>query len=54
MLLENVIKVLPEHRAARLREEHSLLHRGVQGSFEDAEDLTRADTSDSQGVGGSQ
>src|SRR5581483_6289372 len=52
-LLENLIAVLPGHRAVRLREELNLLHRGVERTFQDPEDKNRADRGDSQGVGGS-
>jgi uncharacterized membrane protein len=53
LLLESLIQGLPEHRAVRLREELSLLHRGVERAFQDPEDQTRAETCDSQGVGAS-
>ena len=51
-LLESLIRVVPEERAVRLREELDLLHRTVGRNFPDAEDRTRADRPDSLGMGG--
>jgi uncharacterized membrane protein len=52
-MLESLIKILPEQRAAALRRELSLVHRAVERVFTDPEDRERADVGDSQGVGGS-
>lgn len=51
-MLESLIRVLPEERGVRLREELDLLHRTVDRNFLDAEDRTRADRPDSLGMGG--
>ncbi len=51
-MLESLIRVVPEERAVRLREELDLLHRTVGRAFPDAEDRTRADRADSLGMGG--
>ncbi len=51
-MLENLIQVLPESRAALLRQELSLLQRTAERTFADPEDRALADISDSQGVGG--
>jgi uncharacterized membrane protein len=51
-MLESLIRVVPEERAVRLREELDLLHRTVDRAFLDAEDRTRADRADSLGMGG--
>jgi uncharacterized membrane protein len=51
-MLESLIRVVPEERAVRLREELDLLHRTVDRNFLDAEDRTRADRADSLGMGG--
>ena len=51
-MLESLIRVVPEERAVRLREELDLLHRTVGRAFPDAEDRTRADRPDSLGMGG--
>jgi uncharacterized membrane protein len=53
LLLENLIEVLPESRAEPLRAELALLKRAVERAFQDPEDQARAETGDSQGVGGS-
>jgi uncharacterized membrane protein len=52
-MLENLIENLPEQRKPLLRQELSLLKRKVDRTFSDPEDLARADTGDSQGMGGS-
>ncbi|HSB35717.1 MAG TPA: DUF2254 family protein, partial [Thermoanaerobaculia bacterium] len=51
-MLESLIRVVPEERAVRLREELDLLHRAVDRTFLDAEDRGRADRADSLGMGG--
>src|SRR5581483_2526965 len=51
-MLEDLIHVLPERRSGPLREEVTILHRGLERSFKDPEDQSRADTMDAQGVGG--
>ena len=51
-MLESVIRVVPQERAARLLEELDLLHRTVERTFLDPEDRTRADRGDSLGMGG--
>lgn len=51
-MLENLVQTLPEQRAPLLRQELSLLERIVERTFSDPEDRTRAETGDSQGVGG--
>jgi len=51
-MLESLIRVVPQERAVRLREELDLLHRTVERAFLDAEDRTRADRPDSLGMGG--
>ncbi len=51
-MLEALIRVVPEERAVRLREELDLLQRTVGRNFHDAEDRTRADRADSLGMGG--
>jgi uncharacterized membrane protein len=51
-MLESLIRVVPQERAVRLREELDLLHRASGRAFPDAEDRTRADRADSLGMGG--
>lgn len=51
-MLENIIRVLPEHRHAELRRELELLDRAVEASFAFPEDRALARTADSQGLGG--
>ena len=51
-MLEDLIRVVPEERAVRLKEELDLLHRTVGRNFQDAEDRTRAGRADSLGMGG--
>jgi uncharacterized membrane protein len=51
-MLESLIRVVPQDRAVRLREELDLLHRTLDRAFLDAEDRTRADRPDSLGMGG--
>ena len=51
-MLENLIEVVPPHRAAPLRAELELLSRGVQRDFRDPEDRMLASSGDSLGVGG--
>ena len=53
-LLEDLIRVVPEKRGIRLREELELLHRTVDRAFPDAEDRDRAGRADSLGMGGAQ
>jgi uncharacterized membrane protein len=52
-MLEDLIRALPEHRAALLRRELAILHRSAERFFKEPEDLALADASDLQGVGGS-
>jgi uncharacterized membrane protein len=52
-MLKDLVAVLPESRTPILQEQLRLLDSGVERSFEDPEDRTRACTSDSQGVGSS-
>jgi uncharacterized membrane protein len=52
-MLENLIEVVPPHRAALLRPELELLSRGTEHDFRDPEDRIRAASGDSLGVGGS-
>jgi uncharacterized membrane protein len=51
-MLENLIKVVPPLRAARLREELDLLQRAVERAFPDSEDRVLAASADALGVGG--
>ncbi len=51
-MLENLMEVLPSVRTPALREQLSLLDRSVHRGFPDHEDQVRAETGDSQGVGG--
>jgi len=51
-MLENLIEIVPPHRAALLRAELELLSRGVEHDFRDPEDRIRAASGDSLGVGG--
>jgi uncharacterized membrane protein len=52
-MLENLIQTLPPARAQLLRQELTLLQRGVERAFSDPVDRARADIGDFQGVGGS-
>jgi len=51
-MLEDLIRTLPEERAAPLLRELKLLKKSVERYFQDPEDRALADVSDSQGVGG--
>lgn len=51
-MLESLVQILPEERAAVLRLELELLERSSQRFFADAEDRAMAAVSDVQGVGG--
>lgn len=51
-MLESLIRIVPQERAVRLREELDLLHRTFDRAFPDVEDRTRADRADSLGLGG--
>ena len=51
-MLENLIQTLPEERAYMLRLELDLLEKSTRRYFLDTEDLTMAEISDLQGVGG--
>jgi len=51
-MLENLIESLPEPRRPLLRQELSLVKRQAERAFTEPEDLVRADTGDSQGMGG--
>jgi uncharacterized membrane protein len=51
-MLGHLCLSLPPQRAGILREQLSLLRKGIDREFVDPEDRTRADTSDYQGVGG--
>jgi uncharacterized membrane protein len=51
-MLENLIEVLPAHRAPALREQLGLIQRSVHRGFQDYEDQVRAETGDTQGMGG--
>ncbi len=53
-MLEDLIKAVPPHRAARLRQELDLLHRSVERGFFEPEDRANAETGDSQGMGGTE
>jgi len=50
-MLENLIQTLPEQRAARLRQELSLLRRSAERFFQEPEDRALAEVSDAQGMG---
>jgi uncharacterized membrane protein len=50
-MLENLIQTLPEQRAARLRQELSLLRRSAERFFAEPEDRALADICDFQGMG---
>ena len=50
-MLENLIQTLPEQRAARLRQELSLLRRSAERLFPEPEDRELADVSDFKGMG---
>jgi uncharacterized membrane protein len=51
-MLENLIEVLPEERAALLRPELALIRRSAERSFPEPEDRALAEIGDVQGVGG--
>lgn len=51
-MLEDLIRVVPPHRAAVLRAELELVSRGASRDFRDPEDQLRAASADSLGVGG--
>jgi uncharacterized membrane protein len=51
-MLENLIPMLPEERAALLRQELELLNRSAERFFTEPEDRALATISDFQGVGG--
>lgn len=51
-MLEHLIEVLPEPRAAALQEEMQFLARAVKREFIDVAERERASTGDRQGVGG--
>jgi uncharacterized membrane protein len=51
-MLENLLQILPEPRAALLRREVALLHRSAERFFSEPEDRAMAEISDFQGVGG--
>jgi uncharacterized membrane protein len=51
-MMESLIQVLPENRAALLRQELALLHRCAERFFSEPEDRALAEVSDFQGVGG--
>ncbi len=53
-MVADLIKAVPDHRAVRLRQELDLLHRSVERGFLEPEDRARADTGDSQGMGGTE
>ena len=52
-MLENLIETLPEQRAPLLRKELRLLAASAQRIFSEPDDQTLANTSDLQGIGGS-
>ena len=51
-MLENLLEVLPAPRGPALREELSLIQRSVHRGFQDQEDQVRAETGNTQWVGG--
>lgn len=51
-MLEDLVRIAPEERAASLRQELSLLCKALERFFPDPEDRALADISDAQGVGG--
>jgi uncharacterized membrane protein len=51
-MLEDLMKTVSPRRAERLQQELDLLHRSIERSFFEPADRVRADTSDSQGMGG--
>jgi uncharacterized membrane protein len=51
-MLEALIQVVPEARAALLRQELALVHRSAERAFVEPEDRALADVRDFQGVGG--
>jgi uncharacterized membrane protein len=52
-MLENLMKTLPPHRHAELRQQLELLDRAIDHSFDFAEDRALARIGDPQGLGGS-
>ena len=53
-MLENLMETLPDRRVPLLRKELDLLVASAERMFPDSEDQLLAETSDSQGLGGSQ
>jgi uncharacterized membrane protein len=51
-MMESLIQVLPQNRAALLRQELAVLHRCAERFFAEPEDRALAEVSDFQGVGG--
>ena len=51
-MLENIMRVLPEHRHAELRRELELLDRTIEQTFPFPEDRALARIGDVQGLGG--
>jgi uncharacterized membrane protein len=54
ILLEHLLRVLPEARKAALQQELALLQRATQRAFADEEDRARAAVGDLQGIGSSE
>ena len=54
VLLEHLLRVLPEARKAALEQELALLQRATQRAFPDEEDRARAAVGDLQGIGSSE
>lgn len=53
-MLEDLIEAVPPRRTERLQQELDLLHRSVERGFFEPADRERADTGDSQGMGGTE
>lgn len=53
-MLEDLLRTLPEERAAPMRQELRLLKKSSERFFQDPEDRALAELSDAQGVGGTQ
>jgi uncharacterized membrane protein len=53
-MLQDLIKTLPEERAAPLQQELQMLTRSAERFFREPEDRALAEVSDAQGVGGTQ
>lgn len=53
-MIEHLLRVLPDARKAPLRQELTLLQRAVQRIYPDAEDRSRAQVGDLQGIGSSE